>query len=208
MGIIRNLLNQRFGRLIVISEAGLTKHNKKKWLCRCDCGNTKEIIGGNLSSGIATSCGCYNTELITKHGDHKSPFYAVWRDLRFRCNTPTSPEYSNYGGRGIKVAPEWEDYSVFKTDMFPSYKKGLTIDRIDVNGNYCKNNCKWATVKEQNNNKRNTIYLESPWGYLPLTTAREKSGLTKECVAARYRKGLRGADLFAPTKNTKLEQTL
>lgn len=194
-----DLTNLKFGRLTAVSPNGKTKHNKITWLCKCDCGKLKTVISGNLKSGTSNSCGCLMMEQNTKHGDHKTAFYNAWRDLKFRCNAPSSPEYHNYGGRGVKVCKEWnDDYLNFKNDMFDSYVHGLSIDRINVDGDYCKENCRWATNKEQCNNMRKNVRIDTPWGLLTLSQAAESAGLSKECFAARRRKGLTGEALFAP----------
>lgn len=202
MGTIKNLTGQKFGRLTVIRQDGVSAHKKALWLCSCDCGKFKTVIGGNLKSGITTSCGCFNLENITKHGDHKTAFYRSWQDIHTRCKSPKCAEYKNYGGRGISVCPEWGDYMQFKKDMLSTYQKGLTLDRIDVNGNYEPNNCKWSTVKEQNRNRRNNRRLDTPWGNICAVEAAERVGISKEGFLARLRKGLTGPALFRP-KETK-----
>lgn len=194
----RELKGKIFGRLTVISEHGRSNAGKVKWLCKCLCGKEIVCISGNLISGTTTSCGCYMLEQQTKHGDHKTKFYGVWRDMRYRCNSPSCSQYYNYGGRGIKVCPEWEDYLIFKRDMFDSYQEGLSIDRIDTNGDYKKSNCKWSTQKEQNRNQRRNNIIDTEWGAITVTEASERSGINRATLFNRLRKGLTGKDLFSP----------
>lgn len=162
------MMNKTFGRLKVIKEGNKTKDNHKKWICLCTCGNIKEIDGRDLRRKKTTSCGCLRNELTkeriiklnTKHGECKTRLYNIWNGMRDRCNRPSNNEYKNYGGRGISVAKEWNDYLKFKNWAEKNgYKDNLTIDRIDVNKNYEPKNCRWITIQEQANNKRTNKYI-------------------------------------------------
>lgn len=164
----KDLIGQRFGRLTVVSlvEAKSSASVPTEWICRCDCGNTTKVRGSNLLSGGTKSCGCLQKEIarnaLFKHGDKNSRLYTIWCHMRHRCECVWEEGYPNYGGRGISVCSEWRNsYEAFKTWAHQSgYSDKLTIERIDVNGNYCPANCRWATPKEQNLNKRNTIRIE------------------------------------------------
>lgn len=164
-----NLLGKRFGRLTVIKRVENTKLGDAQWLCQCDCGNKKVILGKSLRIGSTRSCGCLlsecskerMTKLMTKHGKSNSRLYRVWASMKDRCNSPTYKEYYNYGGRGISVCEEWQKFEPFyKWAMVNGYKKGLEIDRIDNDGNYEPNNCRWVTRKQNTRNTRKNIKVE------------------------------------------------
>lgn len=160
MGRCIDLTGRRFGRLTVIERAENTKGGKSRWVCKCDCGNTIISKADNLKSGNTKSCGCYASELTAnrnyKHGNGHSRLYHIWDKMRQRCYNPKDPKYSRYGARGITVCPEWSNFQVFyEWAITNGYADNLTIDRRDNDGNYCPQNCHWATAKEQANNKSN-----------------------------------------------------
>ena len=152
------LTGLRFGRLTVLEHSDSTKNGNAKWLCRCDCG--KEVIARAdcLKSGKTKSCGCWRKEMFTTHGMTDTPVYHSWMGMIQRCYNPKTKAYKDYGGRGITVCDEWLHDSKAFCDwaMANGYQEGLSIDRIDVNGNYEPSNCRWATAKQQANNKRNS----------------------------------------------------
>jgi len=157
----------RFGRLVVLKQQEKRSRWDIKCECLCDCGKFKLINSKCLRSGETKSCGCLHKEKVTKHGfslNYKTDrFFSIYLGIKGRCNNPNIKCYKNYGGRGIKN--EWDKFEDFKNDMYESYLKHIndfgtkqtTIDRINVNKNYNKENCRWATYKEQAINKRKHI---------------------------------------------------
>lgn len=159
------MINVKFGRLKVISQATPTKDNHKRWLCECECGNNVIVDGRDLRKGATKSCGCLLREKVsdriikmnTKHGDAHTRLYHIWQNMKDRCYRAKNKHYKDYGGRGITVCNEWFDYITFKKwSINNGYQSNLTIDRIDVNGNYEPSNCRWITIQEQQRNKRNS----------------------------------------------------
>lgn len=163
MGKCVDLIGQRQGRLTCVEYLGLRKrkdgHNDKIWRCKCDCGNEKILTSQRFLSGKTRSCGCYKKQLIHErlYKGYNKKLASVFSCMKRRCYDSKSEYYYNYGGRGIKICQEWlDDYWKFQEWAYANgYKDGLTIDRIDNNGNYEPSNCGWVTMKTQSNNKRN-----------------------------------------------------
>jgi len=155
-----NLSGDQFGRLTAI-HVYETEKTGTYWRCFCECGNYKNVFIGHLRSGKIRSCGCLFGDIehnggVAKHGKARTPEHITWCAMRNRCLSPTTNGYERYGGIGVTICPEWDDFSVFLNDMGKRPSKHHTLDRIDATGNYELGNCRWATPKEQSINKRNS----------------------------------------------------
>lgn len=162
---VTDITNCRFGKLLVLERCGSDNFSRALWLCKCDCGNTKIVRGNHLIQGGTTSCGCVVKEMNKartvykgKKNPHHKRLHSIWRSMKLRCYYEKHNSYKYYGGRGISICEEWRNnFNVFcDWALGNGYADDLTIDRIDVNGNYEPSNCRWATWAEQGKNKRNT----------------------------------------------------
>ena len=162
---MQDLTGKKFGRLIVIKRNGSSKEHRALWLCRCECGKTKTVSTRDLTSLRVRSCGCLAYEHIYNMGKNSGThykrntrIYTIWANMKQRCCNTNNTRFKDYGARGIKICNEWlNDFeSFYNWAINNGYKENLTIDRIDVNGNYEPQNCRWSTYYEQAQNKRNT----------------------------------------------------
>lgn len=192
--IREDLTGKKFGRLTVVSFSHMNKNHKSCYLCQCDCGKYVTVIGNNLKKGTSKSCGCLNIEKIiqrnTKHSCSRSRIYRIWQGIKKRTLCKTAKSYLNYGGRGIKIATEWLDFNKFyEWALSNGYKNNLTIDRINVNGDYSPENCRWSSYKEQGRNKRNNVLIT----FKGITKCRseweEELCFTKDLIRNRLRRG-------------------
>lgn len=156
MRTVKNRFGQRFGKLIIVERVESKLPRAIRWRCLCDCGNYVERYSGSLYSGETTHCGCNHANKVKsiKHGQRKilSKTYNTWRNMLSRCRYKKDKAYRWYGAKGIKVDKKWNTYLGFLEDM-GERPEGMTLDRIDSNGNYCKDNYRWATAKQQANNR-------------------------------------------------------
>ena len=187
-----NMVGERYGRLTV-DHLHCRGGNGKKllWACKCDCGNMVYLSRHALVSGQTKSCGCLRRDLLSekeyKHGLTDSRLYCAWVHMIQRCENNKNKNYAEYGGRNIKVCDEWHDSTTFiKWALANGYSDNLTLDRIDVNGNYEPSNCRWITVKEQGRNKRNNIYITYEGETRCLSEWCELKGLPYDRTQRRY----------------------
>lgn len=162
---MKNLTGQRFGRLVAIEPLKERSGNGYVvWRCKCDCGKEVNVQSRYLTGGGTTSCGCYSKEvhadMLKKHGKSRSRLYRVYMTMKSRCENPNAHEYDNYGGRGVKICDEWQNYEAFsewaKNNGYEEEQRGkCTLDRIDTDGDYEPSNCRWVTMKIQQRNRRN-----------------------------------------------------
>lgn len=181
-----DLTGMKYGRLTVLRQ-GERFHNKITWECQCDCGNKTVVLSNSLRTGNTKSCGC----LSRKHGGTHTRLYVVWCRMMDRCYKPYVERYKNYGGRGITVCDEWHDFSVFRkwaieSGYDPNAKHyDCTLDRIDVNGNYCPENCRWIPMSEQFNNTTRSHYVCVNEEHLTISQASKKYGISAATIWAR-----------------------
>ncbi len=161
-----DITGKKFGRLFVIGFSHISKRRASYWYVKCDCGTKKITQGSHLKNGRTKSCGCLHRqitskimrEIMFKHGMKETPIYRVWTDMKQRCLNPNRPKYKNYGGRGIKVCDRWLNFENFYKDMGEK-PKNKSLDRIENNGDYTPENCKWSTQKQQCNNRQDNVVL-------------------------------------------------
>lgn len=185
---LEDLTGRTYGRWYVVCDSGNRRNNKRLWHCKCSCGNTSDVTTGDLNSGKSTSCGCYKIERQTTHGMSNTKLYKVWRAMHDRCYNKNTEAYKNYGNRGITVCDRWHKFENFLEDMGEP-KNFESIDRINNNGNYEPENCRWATMEDQANNKRNTRFILLNNERKSITAYSGISGINKNTIYARLSNG-------------------
>lgn len=184
---------KKFNRLTVIeySHRSLTNNKTIMYKCLCDCGKYTTVARIALTSGNTKSCGCFNNERIVVHNMSKHPLYRIWRGMIDRCTNNLNYDYCNYGGRGITVCDEWlNSINVFIKDMSERPSKNHSIERLDNNIGYLSSNCKWATAKEQANNRRNNHKLTFNNETLSVSEWSAKLGINVHTIHTRILKNL------------------
>ena len=211
-----DLTGQRFGRLVVLRRGNDYISPKGahhvKWVCRGDCGNVKEIAAAHLRSGDNLSCGCFWKERIAEkarvnsktHGLSNTRIYKEFRNINDRCYNPNNPSYANYGGRGISVCDEWRGIGNFLNfynwSMANGYKDDLTIDRVDVNGNYEPGNCRWVDWETQYNNTTKTVKLTFNGETMSVAQWARKLGFDRHTLYSRIKIGLPIEEVLSPKR--------
>ena len=169
MNKVHDLKGQKFGRLTVIGIDTSKEGKRTYWICECECGSISSHRSDGLLSGAVKSCGCRKREISAinvsknhKHKQSRTRLYNIWQNMKGRCYNEHDARYFRYGGRGIRVCDEWRsDFSAFYNwALNNGYDESLTIDRIDNDGNYCPNNCRWSTVQEQSLNRSTNVLIK------------------------------------------------
>lgn len=192
-------LGNIFGRLTVLSLHHIKKYtnpsginkNIEYYLCKCECGGKIITSKDHLKRGSTKSCGCLSKEVHTKHNIRHTRIYGIWCHIKDRCLNKKYPSYNNYGGRGIKICDEWKESPVcfYNWAINNGYRNNLSIERIDNNGNYEPNNCRWATKQEQNKNQRRTRFITYKGKKQCLTDWANEFGINKQTLRYRLNRG-------------------
>lgn len=187
------LPGERYGRLTVIGDVGVTHGRKRRVRAMCDCGRETEVSAGHLRARTVRSCGCLKRDTNTKHGhaSHaRSPEYHSWLAMIRRCESHSAPCYASYGGRGIKVCPRWrQSFASFLADMGPRPSLRYSLDRINNDGDYEPGNCRWASSKEQARNKSTNRFYELNGVRLTLVDWAKRLGVHKSALKSRLERG-------------------
>ena len=206
-GVKYDLTGQRFGRLVVVKFIE-TVNRVSWWRCKCDCGNEHSTTTSRLRSGQTKSCGCYAAEYRgnkpravekarqanTKHGGTHERLFRIWTSMRSRCSDKSAPAYKWYGAKGIKVCEEWSEYPKFREWSYENgyddkaKKHNCSIDRIDPNGDYCPENCRWADAETQGENKTNVVLYEYNGEKHSLTAWARKYGIHPDTMRWRVKR--------------------
>jgi hypothetical protein len=189
---ISNITGMRFGYLVAERVAEGRASGQIQWHCLCDCGERIIAVGGALRRGSKKSCGCQRKAMQsrarTTHGQTKTDVYGIWRNMLQRCQNPTSNGWEFYGARGITVCDRWKRFEDFQADMGPRPSPAHTLDRIDSDGHYEPDNCRWATHQQQAWNRRSTRMIEYDGETLPLSEWARRTGLTFTCLSGRIKR--------------------
>ncbi len=203
MMIPDDLIGKKFGRWTVIAKSSIKQQRHICWVCKCDCGTIKIKSGAALKAKQSLSCGCLTREINSKkkYENKNERIYSIWNGIKERCRNKDNP---NYGGRGIKICSEWEsNYMEFERwALNNGYAENLTIDRIDNDGDYCPENCRWATYEEQANNKRNNVFIPYKGKIQTISQWSKEYNLPPHIVSSRIKLGWDLDDTFhTPVKD-------
>lgn len=197
----QDLIGQRYFYLTVIELYKVHGHGNT-WKVKCDCGKVIIVLTSRFRKN--KSCGCNRKKLIekaiTKHGLWSHPLYGTWNSIKQRCTNPKNRAYKNYGGRGIKICDRWMDVGKFIIDMYPTHKEGLSIDRLDNNGDYTLENCRWATREQQNNNTRQNKIINTQKGKMNIKQASRIFDIKYTTLISRVYRGWQEEKLLTPPR--------
>lgn len=199
---MKDFIGKKYFNLVVVEKIGKNKDNRSVYKCACTCGNYTTAYKNQLDAGHKKSCGCTIGEANKTHGLRKHRLYNIWKGMISRTTTTTNNDFINYGGRGITVCERWKDVKNFIEDMYPSFEDGLSIDRIDVNGNYEPSNCRWATNKEQSINRRDTIFIELDGIKKTLYEWSILKNISRQAMYMRYRRGYSNEEIINGKRNS------
>lgn len=187
-----HMIGNTFGRWTVLQDGGVTKSRNRLFVCRCQCGQERRITETRLKAGRARSCGCLTREMNTRHGHSPyrkaSPEYRAWRAMWDRCTNPKLQNWKWYGGQGVRVCDQWEDFAVFLADVGVMPSPGMWLDRIR-GGNYEPGNVRWLTAKEQQRNRRNNHMIEHEGETMCLSAWAERAGISPLLLRQRLQAG-------------------
>lgn len=208
-GVAPNLAGMRFGRLFVLSKAESDRRGNAAWFCRCDCGVEKRVLAQSLRSGSTVSCGCYNLELVSGRGRSLSAggmrSYLTWDAMIQRCTNPRNKKWHRYGGRGIIIHETWRSFDKFLADM-GERPEGMTLDRINNDGNYEPTNCRWATPITQGNNRGNNRVVKVGNSEMTVSEASRLLGGNRSSVRYRLANGWSEHDAVSTPLNSRKKQ--
>ena len=214
MGRFKDIAGERYGRLVARKRISkqVGKRKMSYWICDCDCGNKTTVQLTHLTSGDTKSCGCLSAELASKrNSSHRminTRFYSIWAHIKTRILNENCHCYSDYGGRGLRIDENWLEFEHFYNDMHNSYKehtkkhceKNTTIDRINNDKGYFPKNCRWATQKQQVNNRRNTLYFTIKGERMTASQIANKYDLTHSTVSHRINRGWSEGKVISPPR--------
>lgn len=195
MGSFIDMSGQKYGYLTALSISHRNEREEIFWNCQCQCGSLVVIKGSLMRQGQTKSCGCYRKEVTSMnkktHGMRSTRLYNVWNHMKRRCTEKNTKEYKNYGGRGITVCDEWENpQNFFEWAIANGYKDNLTIERINVNGNYRPDNCEFIPKSLQSKNRRYNLMIDTGGAEVCAAEAARMAGVSRKTVANWYHAGL------------------
>lgn len=183
----KDLTGQRFGRLVVVEPAE-KQNGRTAWVCHCDCGETTVVLTKRLTTGHTKACGCLKRTVRLKHGLARSKTYQAWHDMKYRCLSETNKRWKDYGGRGITIDPSWMDFENFLRDMGEA-PPGMSLERVDNDGNYCKENCIWASWEDQYRNRRTSILITLEGETKTISEWCRHYGINRSVYVSRTKRG-------------------